>query len=101
MTLNQSSSCTLQSMRESPFSTPHALNQPIATLVVGMKSMADLEQNVGIARNFSPMSQAEQQELLAEVKDAAGDGRYERFKTSKQFDAPHHRKQHGFPLEGT
>ena len=79
----------------------YALNQPISTMVVGMKSMADLDQNVGIARNFSPMSQAEEQELLAEVKEAAGDGRYERFKTSKQFDAPHHRQQHGFPLEGS
>jgi predicted aldo/keto reductase-like oxidoreductase len=78
----------------------YALSQSISTLVVGMKSIADLEKSVRIARDFSPMSQAEQQELLAEVKEVAGDGRYERFKTSKQFDAPHHRKQHGFPLEG-
>jgi predicted aldo/keto reductase-like oxidoreductase len=78
----------------------YALSQSISTLVLGIKSMADLEEDVEIARNFSPMSQAEQQELLARVKDAAGDGRYERFKTSKQFDAPYHRKQHGFPVEG-
>ncbi|MCZ6680079.1 MAG: aldo/keto reductase [Candidatus Poribacteria bacterium] len=79
----------------------YALSQPISTLVVGMKSMADLKQNVAVARHFSPMSAAEQQELLAQVKVVAGDGRYERFKSTKQFDGPHHRKQHGFSLEVT
>jgi len=79
----------------------YALSQPISTLVVGMKSMADLEQNVSIARDFSPMDVAEQQELLQEVRDVAADGRFERFKTSKQFDGPYHRKQHGFPLDVT
>jgi hypothetical protein len=29
----------------------------------------------------------------------AGDGRYELFKSSKQFDGPVHRKQHGFATE--
>ena len=77
----------------------YALNQPISTLVVGMKNMADLDQNVGIGRNFTPMGKADEQALLEEVKEIAGDGRYERFKTSKQFDAPHHRQQHGFPLD--
>ena len=78
----------------------YSLSQPISTLVVGMKSMADLEQNVGIARNFTQMSDAEQQELIAEVKKVAGDGRFERFKSSNQFDAPYHRKLHCFPLDG-
>jgi hypothetical protein len=27
-----------------------------------------------------------------------GDGRYELFKTSKQFDSGYHRQQHGFDL---
>jgi uncharacterized protein len=79
----------------------YALSQPLSTLVVGMKSMEDLKQNVNIARNFSPMPDDEQATLLAEVKEVAEDGRYERFKSSKQFDGPHHRKQHGFPLDIT
>jgi predicted aldo/keto reductase-like oxidoreductase len=78
----------------------YALSQPISTLVVGMKSMEDLEQDVTIARNFTQMSDAEQQELLTEVKEVAGDGRFERFKSTNQFDAAYHRRQHGFPLEG-
>jgi hypothetical protein len=27
-----------------------------------------------------------------------GDGRHELFKSTKVFDGPHHRKQHGFAL---
>ena len=77
----------------------YALSQPVSTLVTGMRSMADLEQNLAIAQDFIPMDISEQEALLAEVKDVAGDGRFERFKSSKQFDGPHHRKQHGFPLE--
>jgi len=33
------------------------------------------------------------------VQESAGDGRFERYKSSKQFDGPYHRKQHGFPLD--
>jgi hypothetical protein len=32
------------------------------------------------------------------LKDVAGDGRYEHFKTTQQYDAGYHRKQHGFPV---
>ncbi len=77
----------------------YALSQPISTLVVGIISMADLTQNLAIARDFSPMSEAEQQTLLAKVKEVAGDGRYEPFKSTQAFDGPHHRKQHGFRVD--
>jgi uncharacterized protein len=77
----------------------YALSQPVSTLVAGMKSMADLEQNLAIAGNFSPMNTTEQQALLKKVKASAGDGRFERYKSSKQFDGLYHRKQHGFPLD--
>ena len=41
----------------------------------------------------------EKEKLLTRVKDIAGDGRHELFKSTKQFDGPHHRKQHAFDLE--
>jgi len=28
----------------------------------------------------------------------AGDGRFERFKSTSEFEGPHHRKQHGFAV---
>jgi len=76
----------------------YALSQPVSSLVVGMLSMKDLQQNVAIARGFNPMTEAEQEALLASVKEVAGDGRYELYKTTQRMDGPYHVKQHGFAL---
>jgi hypothetical protein len=46
------------------------------------------------------MSAAEMEALRLRVKEHAGDGRHELFKSSKMYDGPHHRKQHGFSTEG-
>jgi predicted aldo/keto reductase-like oxidoreductase len=74
-----------------------ALSQPIATLVCGMESTADIDQDVAVARNFRPMSAEEQQALIARTREVASDGRYEWFKTTQYFDSAPHRQQHGFP----
>jgi predicted aldo/keto reductase-like oxidoreductase len=76
----------------------YCLSLPVATQVVGITTMAQLEQDLKIARHFQPMSQSERNALVARVKDEAGDGRHELFKSSKQFDGVHHRRQHGFDL---
>ena len=76
----------------------HALSLPVSALVVGILSMEDLKQDVAIGRNFKPMTDAEKAALVERVKEQAGDGRHELFKSSKAFDGPHHRKQHGFEL---
>ncbi len=73
-----------------------ALSQPIASLVTGIESMEILQQNIAIARSFKPMEIEEVQDLLARVEPVAGDGRFERFKSTQDFDSGHHRKQHGF-----
>jgi len=75
-----------------------SLTLPISTLVCGIVSREDLEQDLAIGRNFTPMSEAEQQELLSSVKDEAGDGRYEWFKSTQFFDSKYHREQHGFTV---
>jgi predicted aldo/keto reductase-like oxidoreductase len=74
------------------------LSLPVSTQVVGMISMDNLKQNVRIARNFQPMAAEEKAALLTRVKEQAGDGRHELFKSTKVFDGPHHRKQHDFDL---
>jgi predicted aldo/keto reductase-like oxidoreductase len=79
----------------------YALSQTVSSLVVGMRNQRDLDQALRVARGFEPMSQLEQTALRNRVKVEAGDGRHELFKSSKHFDSPHHRKQHGFALEGT
>jgi predicted aldo/keto reductase-like oxidoreductase len=77
----------------------YALSQAIASLVVGIDSLEVLKQDVATARNFKPMAEDEMMKLLARVKDVAGDGRHERFKSTQLFDGPYHRKQHGLTEE--
>ena len=54
-----------------------------------------------VARGFQSVSEAEKTTLLARVKDVAGDGRFELFKSSQRFDGVHHRRQHGFEVAYT
>ncbi len=72
------------------------LSQPVSVQVVGLASMEDLQRAVQIAANFRPMEEGELSALLKRVRAVSGDGRYELFKTTQRFDAPLHRKQHGF-----
>jgi uncharacterized protein len=74
-----------------------ALSQPIASQVVGMTTLEQLQENVALARGFKPLSAAEQAALADKVKPFATDGRFEQFKSTQNFDGPVHRRQHGFP----
>ena len=78
----------------------YALSLPISTLVCGIDSLEHLEQDVEIARTFTPMPEAQQQQLLASVYEEATDGRYEWFKSTQHYDSQIHRDQHGFPPIG-
>jgi uncharacterized protein len=77
----------------------YALSQPVASQVVGITTMEQLRANIALARNFTPMSAPDQTALVAKVRDVAGDGRFELFKSSQMFDGPVHRRQHGFSTE--
>jgi hypothetical protein len=74
-----------------------ALSQPVASQVVGISTLEELAQNVALARGFAPLNGSEQAALVARGREAAADGRYEGFKSTQNFDGPHHRRQHGFP----
>jgi uncharacterized protein len=77
----------------------YVLSLPISALVTGIDSMKILEQNLKIAREFKPLTPEERSRIERQTTRVAGDGRYELFKTSKAFDGPPHRKQHGFALD--
>ena len=74
----------------------YVFSLPISTLVSGMDSEKVLDQNLSIVRNHTPMSDDARHDLEQKYITVAGDGRYELFKSSKMFDGPVHRKQHGF-----
>jgi predicted aldo/keto reductase-like oxidoreductase len=74
----------------------YVLSLPISTLVSGMDSEKVLDQNLKIVRGFTPMTREERLAVEQRTFALAGDGWFELFKSSKAFDGPVHRKQHGF-----
>jgi aryl-alcohol dehydrogenase-like predicted oxidoreductase len=77
----------------------YAMSLPVATTVSGIDSMRVLRQNVRIAGDFTPMSEAEMAGLRRRVADLAADGRYELYKSTAKHEGDVGRKQHGFPLQ--
>ena len=74
----------------------YAMSLPVATTVSGIDSLKVLRQNLGIARGFTPMSAEQMQALRDRYARYAADGRFELYKTSKQYDGKPGREQHGF-----
>lgn len=72
----------------------YCLNQSVATQVVGIDSMKVLEQDLKIGRTYETLNEESLKKLVAKTKDAAGDGRHEKFKSTQLFDGPYHRAQH-------
>jgi predicted aldo/keto reductase-like oxidoreductase len=77
----------------------YVLSLPISTLVSGIDSEKALDQNLKIVREFKPMTPDERARIEAGTITVAGDGRFELFKSTKMFDGPVHRKQHGFSTQ--
>lgn len=75
----------------------YVLSLPVAVLVSGIDSLGVLRQNLEIARSFKAMTAAEMTAVREKCAKYAGDGRFELYKTSKRFDGPPGREQHGFP----
>jgi aryl-alcohol dehydrogenase-like predicted oxidoreductase len=65
----------------------YALSRPTAVVITGMDSMKMLEQALAVARDFTPYSAEEIAALLAKTAPVATEGRFERFKTSSQYDS--------------
>jgi predicted aldo/keto reductase-like oxidoreductase len=78
-----------------------ALSQPVSVQVCGINSMEHLQQDIEIGRSWKPMPEDEVKTLVARVREEAGDGRHELFKSTTLFDGPHHVKQHGFAASST
>jgi len=70
-----------------------ALSLPIATLVCGIQSLDNLRQDLAMARSFTPVSEQEMQQLLAQTRQPGHDGKLEPWKTTN-YGSSYHRKQH-------
>ena len=74
----------------------YALSQPISTLVTGIESEENLDQDLAIADSFIPLNEQQQADLREQIRPVAGDGRLEWYKTTQYYDAKTHQIQHGF-----
>jgi predicted aldo/keto reductase-like oxidoreductase len=74
----------------------YAMSLPVAATVSGVDSLKVLRQNLRIASGFKPLNSIEMQKLRDRCSAVSADGRFELYKTSKAYDGPPGRKQHGF-----
>jgi aryl-alcohol dehydrogenase-like predicted oxidoreductase len=77
----------------------YAMSLPVTTTITGMEKPYVLQQNLRIARNFKPMTEAEMQAVRDKTRQASADARYELYKVSLKFDNPEARIAHDFPLD--
>ncbi len=84
----------LQSQPVTPLECLHcAMNLPVAVVITGCGAMAILEQALGAARTFKPLSASQVAALLAKTQKAAADGQYEHYKSPNEFDGTGHNPQ--------
>jgi len=75
----------------------YAMSVPgVSTTISGMDSMAVLDQNLAILRNFQPLDAKKMAELRQHGAQFS-DGRYELFKSTVKYDGEVGREQHNFP----
>ena len=71
----------------------YAMSVPVTVTITGCQSMANLEQALGVARNFKPLSVAEKTALLAKTAPVADAGKFEAYKSSTIYDGTVHNPQ--------
>jgi aryl-alcohol dehydrogenase-like predicted oxidoreductase len=75
----------------------YAMSVPgVSTTISGMDSMAVLDQNLEILRNFQTLSEQQMSELREHGRQF-NDGRYELFKSTVKYDGDVGREQHHYP----
>jgi hypothetical protein len=62
------------------------MSLPLSVCITGCDSMRVLQQALGVATNFRPLTQAQIASLLTRTEVAAATGEFERYKTTNTFD---------------
>ena len=84
----------LESQTVTPIECLHyAMNLPTSVVINGCDSMERLNQALEAARTFKPLGEKELAGLLAKTATAGAEGKYERFKTTRDFDGTAHNPQ--------
>jgi uncharacterized protein len=64
----------------------YAMSVPVTVTINGCQSMADLEQALGVARNFKPMDEQQKVAVLEKTAPVAMAGKFELYKSSQIYD---------------
>ena len=64
----------------------YAMSVPVTITITGCESIANLEQALGVARNFKPMDVQQKMAVLQKVAPSAMAGEFERYKVSHIYD---------------
>ena len=75
----------------------YTMSLPIATVVSGMESLEILNQNLEITRNFTPLTDAEREAILARTAPIATGGEFETFKTTDSHEGEEGRYANSYP----
>jgi aryl-alcohol dehydrogenase-like predicted oxidoreductase len=84
----------LKSKTASPIECLHyAMNLPTSVVITGCDSLQILQQAIGAAKAFKPMSSGEVSSVLAKTAPAAAKGEFEQYKTTHNFDGTYQNPQ--------
>ncbi|MGB0124424.1 MAG: aldo/keto reductase [Silvibacterium sp.] len=71
----------------------YAMSVPVTMTITGCESMANLEQALGVARNFKPMDEQQKIALLQKTAPISAAGQFEDYKSSHMYDGTFHNPQ--------
>jgi uncharacterized protein len=75
----------------------YAMSLPVAVTISGIDSLAVMQQNLAVARGFTPLKPDEMEALRKRCAKDAGDGHLELYKSTTKYDGALGREQHGYP----
>jgi hypothetical protein len=82
-----SNAAILKSGNVTPAEALHyAMSVPVTITITGCESLANLQQALGVARNFKPMEVKQKIALLAKTAPIAQGGKFEDYKSSNIYD---------------
>ncbi len=74
----------------------YCFSLPVSTVLCGMDSAAILRKNLKAAATFAPFHAGEMDAVRQKSRPVGGDGRFERYKTTQEFDGVLGQTAHGF-----
>lgn len=76
-----------------PEALHYAMSVPVTVTITGCESMANLEQALGLARNFKPMNAQQKLAVLEKTAPVATAGKFEDYKSSHIYDGTYQNPQ--------